>query len=209
MKTGGFSRPYKGLSICGDSFVIEERDGTVLAAVVDGLGHGYESSVAAERATEIIRELADQSVDAILRRCHQELRVTRGAAVGLLKVDTAGEGEFCGIGNIEVQALNGTPPSVFCLAGIVGHNLRTSKVMRVTMRPGHIYCLMSDGVSTRGNLKSCLPGPPETVARRIVEHWGQDHDDATALIVGFGEAELLADQPGLPWTARPNEVRAK
>jgi len=209
LKTGGFSRPYKGLSICGDSFVIEERDGTVLAAVVDGLGHGYESSVAAERATEIIRELADQSVDAILRRCHQELRVTRGAAVGLLKVDTAGEGEFCGIGNIEVQALNGHAPSVFCLAGIVGHNMRSSKVMRVTMRPGDIYCLMSDGVSTRGNLKSCLPGPPETVARRIVEHWGQDHDDATALIVGFGEAELLADQPGLPWTARPNEVRAK
>ena len=209
MKTGGFSRPYKGLSICGDSFVIEVRGETVLTAVIDGLGHGYESSVAAERATEVIRELADQSVDAILRRCHQELRVTRGAAIGLLKVDTAGEGEFLGIGNIEVQALNGQAPSVFCLAGIVGHNMRSSKVMRVTMKPGDIYCLMSDGVSTRGNLKSCLPGPPETVARRIVEHWGRDHDDATALIVGFGEAALLADQPGRPWAARPSEARVK
>ena len=209
MKTGGFSRPYKGLSICGDSFVIEVRGETVLTAVIDGLGHGYESSVAAERATEVIRELADQSVDAILRRCHQELRITRGAAIGLLKVDTAGEGEFLGIGNIEVQALNGQAPSVFCLAGIVGHNMRSSKVMRVTMKPGDIYCLMSDGVSTRGNLKSCLPGPPETVARRIVEHWGRDHDDATALIVGFGEAALLADQPGRPWAARPSEARVK
>jgi phosphoserine phosphatase RsbX len=209
LKTGGFSRPYKGLSICGDSFVIEERDGAVLAAVVDGLGHGYESSVAAELASEVIRELADQSVDAILKRCHQELRVTRGAAVGLLKVDAAGEGEFCGIGNIEVQALNGPAPSVFCLAGIVGHNMRSSKVMRVIMKPGDIYCLMSDGVSTRGNLKSCLPGSPETVARRIVEHWGRDHDDATALIVGFGEAELLADQPDRPWAARPSEARVK
>jgi len=209
LKTGGFSRPYKGLSICGDSFVIEVRGETVLTAVIDGLGHGYESSVAAERATEVIRELADQSVDAILRRCHQELRITRGAAIGLLKVDTAGEGEFLGIGNIEVQALNGQAPSVFCLAGIVGHNMRSSKVMRVTMKPGDIYCLMSDGVSTRGNLKSCLPGPPETVARRIVEHWGRDHDDATALIVGFGEAELLADQPGRPWAARPSEARVK
>ena len=27
LKTGGFSRPYKGLSICGDSFVIEQSDG--------------------------------------------------------------------------------------------------------------------------------------------------------------------------------------
>ncbi len=211
MKSGGFSRPYKGLSICGDSFVLEESGGGLLAAVVDGLGHGYESSVAAERASEVIRELADQSVDSILRRCHQELRVTRGAAVGLLKVAAGGEGEFCGIGNIEVQALNGQPPSVFCLAGIVGHNMRSSKVMRVTMKPGDIYCLMSDGVSTRGNLKSCLPGSPEVVARRIVEHWGRDHDDATAVIVGFGEAELLAESPnGRPWAApQVNASRTK
>ena len=193
MKTGGFSRPYKGLSICGDSFVIERRNGTVLAAVVDGLGHGYESSVAAGRAVEIIREYAHLSVEAILRHCHRELRVTRGAALGLLKVDEGGAGEFCGIGNIEVQALHGRSPSVFCLAGIVGHNVRVSKVMSVAMSSGDIYCLTSDGVSSRGNLKSCLPGPPETVARRIVESWGKDHDDATALILGFGDAALLAD----------------
>jgi len=194
LKTGGFSRPYKGLSICGDSFVIERRDGAVVAAVVDGLGHGYESSVAAGRAAEVIREHADRSVEAILQRCHQELRVTRGAAVGILKVEEeGGYGEFCGIGNIEVQALNGPSPSVFCLAGIVGHNVRVSKVMSVTMQPGDIYCLTSDGVSSRGNLKSCLPGPPEVVARRIVEHWGKDHDDATAVVLGFGAVALLAD----------------
>jgi hypothetical protein len=193
LKTGGFSRPYKGLSICGDSFVVERRNGTVLAAVVDGLGHGYESSVAAGRAVEIIREHAHLSVEAILRHCHRELRVTRGAAMGLLKVDEGGAGEFCGIGNIEVQALHGRSPSVFCLAGIVGHNVRVSKVMSVAMSSGDIYCLTSDGVSSRGNLKSCLPGPPETVARRIVESWGKDHDDATALVLGFGDAALLAD----------------
>jgi hypothetical protein len=195
LKTGGFSRPFKGLSICGDSFVVEEREGEVLAAVIDGLGHGYEASVAAVRAAEVIRESAVMPVCAILQRCHQELRPTRGAAVGVIKVAANGEGEFCGIGNIEVQSLHGQPPSIFCLAGIVGHNMRTSKVMRVAMKPGDIYCLMSDGVSTRGDLKSCLPGPPETVARRIVEHWGRDHDDATALILGFGDAALLADQP--------------
>jgi hypothetical protein len=193
LKTGGFSRPYKGLSICGDSFVIEQAENFVLAAVIDGLGHGYESSVAAERAVEVIRESVDLSVGAILQRCHKELRVTRGAAVGILRIEEGGEGEFCGIGNIEVQAVTGHAPSVFCLAGIVGHNLRASKVMPFTMKPGDIYCVMSDGVSTRGNLKACLPGAPETVARRIVESWGKDHDDATALILGFGDANLLAD----------------
>ena len=193
MKSGGFSRPYKGLNICGDSFVIEQREGTLLAAVIDGLGHGYDSWVAASAAAEVIRANPELSVDGLLRKCHQELRVTRGAAIGVLKLEATGHGEFCGVGNIEVQALNGSSPSVFCLAGIVGHNLRTSKVMPVSMKPGDIYCLMSDGVSTRGNLKSALPGHPESVARRIVEQWGRAHDDATALVIGYGDNALLTD----------------
>jgi hypothetical protein len=173
--------------------VIEQTNGSFLIAVIDGLGHGYESWVAAEKASEVIRANTDQSVTAIVMRCHQELRTTRGAAVGVLKVEDSGTGEFCGVGNIEVQALNGQAPSVFCLSGIVGHNLRTAKVMPVQMKSGDIYCLMSDGVSTRGNLKSCLPGAPGSVARRIVEQWGRAHDDATAVVVGFGETHLLTD----------------
>lgn len=197
MKSGAFSRPFKGLTVCGDSFVIVENNGTFLAAVIDGLGHGFESWVAAERATEVIRENADLAVEPILMRCHKELRATRGAAVGILKVEEGGEGEFCGVGNIEVQALSGSAPSLFCLAGIVGHNLRTSKVMRVHMKPGDIYCLVSDGVSSRGNFKTCLPGAPVDVARRIVEQWGRPHDDATALVMGYQADSLLGgDQTG-------------
>jgi hypothetical protein len=194
MKSGGYSRPFKGLTVCGDNFVLEQTaDGGFLAAVIDGLGHGYEAWGAAERAAEVIRASFDLGVSAIVARCHQELRTTRGAAVGVLKVEESGTGEFCGVGNIEVQALNGQAPSVFCLAGIAGHNMRTSKVMPFQMKSGDIYCLMSDGVSTRGNLKSCLPGPPVGVARRIVELWGRAHDDATAVVVGFGETALLTD----------------
>jgi hypothetical protein len=194
VKSGGFSRPYRGLTVCGDSFVIEERDGGFLAAVVDGLGHGYESSVAAEAAADVIRTHLEHDVAQILTRCHQALRVTRGAAVGIVKIDASGGGEFCGVGNIELRALCGQTPSVFCLAGIVGHNVRASRIMRFSMQPGDIYCMMSDGISSRGDFKSCLPGAPETVARRIVEQWGRSHDDATAVILGYGDSHLLAAQ---------------
>lgn len=194
MKSGGYSRPFVGLDVCGDSYLVQESaDGGFVAAVIDGLGHGHESSVAAVRAVEVIRGATDLPASQILLRCHAELKATRGAAIGLLKVDATGKGEFCGIGNVEVQALAGKPPSVFCLAGIVGHNLRVARPMPVRMAPGDIYCLMSDGISTRANLKSCLPGRPEAVARRIVEKWGRPHDDATALIVGFGPSPLLEE----------------
>ncbi|MFL6202648.1 MAG: hypothetical protein ACJ76J_26045 [Thermoanaerobaculia bacterium] len=194
MKSGAFSRPFKGLTVCGDSFVIVENNGTFLAAVVDGLGHGFESWVAAEKASEVIRGNVDLAVEPILMRCHKELRATRGAAVGILKVEEGGAGEFCGVGNIEVQALSGNAPSLFCIAGIVGHNLRTSKVMSFQMKPGDVYCVMSDGVSSRGNFKTCLPGAPTDVARRIVEQWGRDHDDATALIMGYQADSLLGGE---------------
>ena len=191
MRFGGYSRPFVGLSCCGDGFTVEGPGGAHLFAVVDGLGHGHESSVATERAIEVVRETADLAVADILMRCHAELRVTRGAAMGLLRVEADGRGEFCGIGNIEVQALAGKTPSVFCLAGIVGHNVRVARPMPVQMAPGDVYCLLSDGVSTRGDFKSCLPGSPEEVARRIVERFGRRHDDATAVILGYGAEALL------------------
>jgi hypothetical protein len=193
MRSGAFSRPFKGLTVCGDSFVIVENNGTFLAAVIDGLGHGFESWVAAEKAAEVIREFAHLSVEPILMRCHKELRATRGAAVGILRVEASGEGQFCGVGNIEVLALAGGAPSVFCLAGIVGHNLRTSRVMPFRMQPGDVYCVMSDGVSARGNHKACLPGAPVDVAQRIVEQFGRAHDDATALVMGFEADSLLGE----------------
>jgi phosphoserine phosphatase RsbX len=193
MRSGGFSRPFQGLTVCGDSFVVIENNGTFLAAVIDGLGHGFESWVAAVRAAEVIHEHADLSVEPILMRCHKELRATRGAAVGILRIESSGKGEFCGVGNIEVQALSGRAPGVFCVAGIVGHNLRTSKVMPFRMKPGDVYCVLSDGVSTRGNLSACLPGAPVEVAQRIVERFGRAHDDATALVLGFEADSLLGE----------------
>ncbi len=200
MRFGGYSRPFPGFTVCGDRFFAAEADGVLMAAVVDGLGHGYEASVAAERAVEVIREHSNLSPEAIVLRCHAQLNPTRGAAVGVLRIAADGSGQFCGVGNIEVQPLVGRAPSIFCIAGIVGHNLRHTKSMPFQMDAGDIYCVHSDGVSARGNAKkSCLPGPPDEVARRIVETWGRPHDDATALVLGYHADALLdagAAEPG-------------
>jgi len=192
LRFGGYSRPFRGFTICGDRFIVAEEDGMVVAAVIDGLGHGFESSVAAERAVCVIREHLHLSPEAIVLRCHQELRATRGAALGILRIEPSGQGQFCGVGNIEVQSLAGRAPSIFCLAGIVGHNLRQARSMPFQMDAGDVYCVFSDGVSARGDGKrSCLPGPPAEVARRIVDTCGREHDDATALVLGYHADALL------------------
>ena len=193
MLYGGFNRPFRGLAVSGDRFVVEPREGGLLAAVIDGLGHGAESAIAALRAEETILAISNAPVEEIVLACHEALRPTRGAAIGLLRVDDQGRGSFCGIGNIEVLALAGTSPSLFCTAGIVGHNLRRCRPIAFEMKKGDVYCLISDGVSSRGALKDCLPGAPAAVAQRIVDRHGRDHDDATALVFGYEADELLAD----------------
>lgn len=191
MRAGGWSRPFRGLAACGDEFLAEMGADGFLAAVIDGLGHGHEASLAATRAVEAIRQTLDLGVEEIVLHCHEAMRETRGAAVGVLKVDAAGKGSFCGVGNIDVIALAGASPGLFCSAGIVGHNLRRCRAMPFAMKPGDVYCLLSDGVSSRGDLRFALPGEPREVARRIVEKFGRDHDDATALVMGFSAEALL------------------
>ena len=200
---GGYSRALAGFAECGDAFVITHvelgRDGgALLVAVVDGLGHGQEAGVAARAATLTVLAHRALPVAEILRHCDRELQPTRGAAIGLLRLEADGRGEFCGIGNVEVQSLVGVAPGVFCLPGIVGHRPRALRSMPFTMQSGDIYCLHTDGVSGRGNLRGCLPGVAETVARRIVEGWGRPHDDATAVVLGYGAGQQLP--PAAPET---------
>jgi hypothetical protein len=219
---GGYSRPLPGFVECGDVFVIRRQepagpqDGgqpsqtpqtpqtprttALLVAVIDGLGHGREASEAAQAAARTVLDHRQLPLDEILRYCDRDLHSTRGAAMGVLRLAADGHGEFCGIGNIEVLSLAGQPPGLFCLAGIVGHNLRAVRTMPFVMRNGDIYCLHTDGVSSRGNLRACLPGPPEAVARRIVDDWGRQHDDATAVVLGLDAGHQL------PAGASPSEA---
>ena len=200
---GGYSRPLPGFVECGDTFVIEllEREpaGALLVAVVDGLGHGNEAGIAAHAAARTVLGHRELPVDEILRRCDEQLRPTRGAAMAVLRLEADGRGVFCGVGNIDVQVLAGQPAGLFCLPGIVGHSVRALRTMPFTMQSGDIYCLHSDGVSGRGDLRGCLPGAPQAVARRIVDAWGRLHDDATAVVLGYGAgAKLPAGTPAPP-----------
>jgi phosphoserine phosphatase RsbX len=193
---GSHARPYAGLTVCGDASVVLRGNGTVLAALIDGLGHGLDAAVAADRAIEVIAAHRGCDTAAVMWACHHALRSTRGAAVALLAIAEDGVGEFCGVGNIEVLAASGNRPQVFSVAGIVGHNFRKASPMRFRMNPGDIYCLVTDGVSSRAEVATCPPLDPCAMARQVVERWGRFSDDASALVVAF-RAEL-ATSPKAP-----------
>lgn len=185
MICGIVSRPALGMGVNGDAYLIKEWNGQTLLAVIDGLGHGEEASIASRKAKEYLLENYTRDVDQIVQGLHLHLHKTRGAVAGLVRVDRVGRRLFfCGIGNIEVRILGEpsmNPPS---LEGILGMNLRKVAKFEYRYNTLKAVVLHSDGVSGRFDLSGypSVYEQPQRVAERIMIEWGKQQDDATIII---------------------------
>src|SRR4051794_12073626 len=81
LKWGVAVRALPGQAVCGDLYLVEPFANGALVAVVDGVGHGEEAFAAASLAADTLRAHAHEDVLQLLRRCHEALRPTRGAAL--------------------------------------------------------------------------------------------------------------------------------
>ena len=99
----------------GDQYLVKPFDDGVLVAVVDGLGHGNKAAAVAKAAVVVLRDYAHQPVISLVRRCHEELRGTRGAVMSLASFRWQGSGTgatmtWTGIGNVEGALLRALYP---------------------------------------------------------------------------------------------------
>jgi serine/threonine protein phosphatase PrpC len=188
MEVGSLSRPKYGESICGDSFLVTEKEGIMTIALVDGLGHGKMASDAAQAAIECVRDNNRLSISEIISNCHIKLKKTRGAVMGIARIDTnQGTLEFAGVGNIELRAISKSNIRPICTSGIVGYNVRKVIKFEYKMDPGDIIVMFSDGISSRLDLNSYSGYDPQSMAERIVESHGNGNDDATVVVVRYEE----------------------
>ena len=86
LEWGVASQASPGENRSGDLHVLEQGPWGSLAAVVDGLGHGEEAAAAAEIASEILRHGADEPLAGLVKRCHQALKLTRGAVMTVVSL---------------------------------------------------------------------------------------------------------------------------
>src|SRR5216684_479702 len=80
---GAAALTLPGQSRSGDRQAVVLFPGGALVAVVDGLGHGELAAVPAETAIEALERYAREPVVALIQRCHERLRGTRGAVMTL------------------------------------------------------------------------------------------------------------------------------
>lgn len=173
----------------GDRYVVAPFGPGVLVAGIDGLGHGDEAAAAAQLAANILERSPHESVIALVRRCHEHLRSTRGVVMSLATLTTLDETmTWIGVGNVEGRlkraAGDVTPLSEFLLlrAGVVGSQLPMLQAAVLPVSPGDTLVFATDGVALPTALEVVADERPQALADRILAKQRKGTDDALVLV---------------------------
>jgi len=184
---GVVSEPMTGEEVCGDGWGIRRVDRGVLAMVVDGLGHGLPAADAAREAERTLRETRENSVTCILQDLHDALRKTRGAALGLARIDFDRRLlSYTGVGNITTSIVGpGSSRSIASHNGILGENMERVQEFTLPWSDDAMLVMHSDGLLTKWNLDR-YPGiwgkHPSVVAALLHRDFCRGRDDVTVLV---------------------------
>jgi hypothetical protein len=192
LEWGVASLALPGQAVCGDRHLVQPFPNGVLVAVVDGVGHGEEAASAAAVAIATMAAHADEAVVPLLRRCHEALRETRGAAITVGSFNAL-HGTMTGIGVGTVQGVllradRAAQPDcepIVLHGGVVGLQLPPLHSFVVTVAPGDSLVMATDGI--RGGFAEGLSvvEPPQRVADRILARDAKGTDDALVLVARY------------------------
>jgi phosphoserine phosphatase RsbX len=182
-----------GEDVCGDQHLVMPTAKGHLVAVVDGLGHGPEAAAAAELAIDALRRHADETVLALVQRCHESLYRTRGAAMSVVTLDARHDRlEWAGVGNVEARLLRASPATdakdevLLLRGGVVGYELPALRSDACALLPGDTLVMASDGVDPRYSDGLERRSEPQRLAEGVLAEHGRQTDDALVLVVRYG-----------------------
>jgi anti-sigma regulatory factor (Ser/Thr protein kinase) len=187
VEVGALCVPMAGEDACGDGWAVScDLDGATLLGV-DGLGHGPEAAKAAHAAVHALERKPAATPSEVLHAAHEALRITRGAALSVARIDYSGDDvRFAGIGNVSGVVHDGASRrALVSHNGIVGANMRKVQEFGADCPPGAIVIMHSDGVHTQWNLAD-YPGlqrcAPILVAGILMRDFIRRRDDAMVLV---------------------------
>lgn len=187
-QVGAVCLPLAGEDLCGDAWDIGVGDGSITICVADGLGHGPDAALAADKAVALAPLHPGVAATELLQLAHEALRGTRGAALAVAVIDDEKQQlSYCGVGNIAACLFDG-PARRHLMShnGIVGSNLRKVQSFSHQWSSGAMLILHSDGIGTRWDLDA-YPGlvfrHPGIVAAVLYRDFARQRDDALVLVV--------------------------
>ena len=191
LEWGVAAQALPGEAISGDRHVMQAFPSGALVAVIDGLGHGEEAATAAEIAVATLIGHAHESVIALLNRCHEQLRASRGAVMSMASFNAVeGTLTWSGVGNVEGMlrraGTNVSDESLLLRGGIVGIQLPPLSASIIPVMPDDTLIFVTDGITPGFADKLNLRDPPQELADCILTQHGKGTDDALVLIARYG-----------------------
>lgn len=180
--------PYPGEQACGDAWACASPPAGTTMILVDGTGHGAEAARAAETAIAVFRKNSSETCTALAEIIHRALLPTRGAAVGIARIDeTQRLVRFVGVGNIAgaVTSSAGVRRMV-SQNGIAGHVAPRIREFTYSYDAHPAVILHSDGLSAKWDLArypGLASGHPSLIAGVLFRDFRRGRDDATVAVL--------------------------
>jgi hypothetical protein len=185
-------RPLPGEERSGDDALVVADERRALVAAIDGVGHGPLAQEAAEVAVATLRRDPWTDVAALTRRCHEALRPTRGAAVGLAAFGGAGTVTWLGVGNVTGRLVSGgglSAPTGRWLASVSGvagdDDLPPLRPATIPVRRGDVLVLATDGIDGAFADDLVVTGTCDEIAGRVLRDFARATDDALVVVVRY------------------------
>ena len=189
------SRLVPGETDCGDKALVISSESRSLIAVVDGVGHGTAAAHAADLALERLQDDPAAPLSALIRRCHDALRGTRGVAIGLAAIrGSHGALTWTGVGSVQGRLVprdhQESGATMMLRPGVVGDHLPSLRPATLKMQRGDLLLLATDGLR-EGFADALDPrGSVQDIADRLLSQYHRPQDDGLLLV-----ARYLDDAP--------------
>ncbi|MBI2388244.1 MAG: ATP-binding protein [Deltaproteobacteria bacterium] len=186
------ARPLVGERASGDDGTFFRREGALIVALADGLGHGPQAREASAAAIDAVRRpFADHHE--LFLRANEELVSTRGAVMTVVEIDEALDVvQQTAVGNVSAMIVGKDGLRTFLAPSmILGPHRdalrgRTRTERHALSSSRDVVVLFSDGLTTKTRLDvrdEVVRAHPLRIAHHLLGAFGRDNDDATVLVV--------------------------
>jgi anti-sigma regulatory factor (Ser/Thr protein kinase)/serine/threonine protein phosphatase PrpC len=186
----GQSEPRRGESRNGDKVYWIETDEFILGTVIDGIGHGFLSDKASNRAVYLIENNILESLDTLINFLHKDLKETVGAQCFIIKIDKILQiAEYVGVGNIRAYAISNYSiiKDLMTKDGTLGLILPNYQVEKFPLNISTTIIIHSDGISKKWlselrNLNIKKFGE-KSLVNDLINNYRRFDDDSTVLVI--------------------------
>lgn len=175
---------------CGDIAYFLEEERTCKMSLIDVLGHGIAAHNVSIQALDFLKQADWTDLVTLMNQLHHHLTGTRGAVAALCVFHKeSGLLQFVGIGNITVKHFGKHKHTLVARDAVIGiSRIIRPKLIEVTLEPGDILVMHSDGIRENFNRFECqhvLQGNAEEIAYNIMTNCSRRNDDSSCVVMKY------------------------